>query len=94
LKDYVVVGTTTNTPDFGKSGETVEGFKEFINETPIDRTTEQRLTVKAADGNSYQVTYQRTVTNVGPDGRLNEKVNENGVNVVVKTTTPQIRRLP
>jgi hypothetical protein len=94
LQDFVAVGKNTDGPDFGKEGETVEDFKEAINNTEINSTTEQTLTVTTADRKSFQVTYQRTVTNVGSDGKLNEKTNANGVNVSVTATTPVIKPLP
>jgi hypothetical protein len=93
LQDYVAVGKRTDGPDFGKDGETAEEFREYINETDIDSTTEQTLTVTTVDRQSFQVTYQRTITNLGPDGRI-EKTNANGVNVKVTYTNPVVKRLP
>jgi hypothetical protein len=94
MGDIVAKGRVTTTAEFGKSGETVEEFKDYLNQNEIKSTTEQTLTVKTADKQSYQIIWQRTVTNIGPDGKLNEKLNENGVNVTVTYTTPVIKRLP
>jgi RHS repeat-associated protein len=93
LQDYVVKGKVTDGPGFGKQGETVEDFKNAINETKINSTTEQTLTVKDADGSVYQITYRRSITNIDSNGNLVKNVNENGVNVTVTATTPVVKRL-
>jgi hypothetical protein len=94
--DYVVRGRTTETsdPQSPKSKEQVQTFKDAVNETPIRTTTEQTLSVTGNDKQKYDITYRRTITNIGPDGKLLKEKNREGLNVKVSYTTPVVKRVP
>jgi hypothetical protein len=85
IKDWVIrAGPSASMP--GNAAD----LKDYVNTHPITVTSTQTLTV-AADDASYEVTWTRTLTNVGADGKLNTRPNSHGVNFTVTWTSPQIK---
>ncbi|QYO66285.1 RHS repeat domain-containing protein [Leptolyngbya sp. 7M] len=89
-RDIVGKGEITNTPQTETTEDDVPGVTEFFNSTPFTSTTEQTLTVKTSDGGIYNVITERTITNVGRDGKLNTDLNGNGLNTVVTVSPAKV----
>lgn len=93
ITDIVGAGGVEDKPkDFGNipRDKLEKDMAEVTNETELNRTSQQTLTVTTPDAKSYEVTWQRTISNV-KDGKLNQNLNTNGVNVVVTYTEPVVK---
>ncbi|MBK8811422.1 MAG: RHS repeat-associated core domain-containing protein [Acidobacteria bacterium] len=68
------------------------GLTDESNEASINETTRQTLSISTNNGEKYEVTWERQITN-REDGKPRTQMNSNGLNMVVRYTEPRIKRV-
>jgi hypothetical protein len=94
ISDVVMRGVVSSDKKGDPDGPSREEIKDHVNTTPYNTTTEQTLTVTTSEGRAFTITFQRTLSNAGSDGKLNEKLNANGVNYTFSYTAPVVKPKP
>jgi len=72
--------------------KTEEAMKDRVNNTSVSSPSTQIITVNTKSNQVFQITWSRSLTNVH-DGRLNMKLNRNGINLFVAYTNYTVTQI-